>query len=108
MTAYVISDVAAPAPEDRAAWAAYLALAPATIHRYGGRYLVRGGDVDVLEGDWSPHAVVVVEFPDRDAVARWYASPEYAEALTVRAGSGLRRNMICVEGADDDSPDKLL
>jgi uncharacterized protein (DUF1330 family) len=108
MTAYLISDVGPVAPEDDAAWKAYLAMAPATIEKYGGRYLARGGAIDVIEGDWSPYAIVIAEFPDRDAVARWYASPEYAEGLAIRAKSGLHRRMICVEGATNSNPDNLL
>jgi uncharacterized protein (DUF1330 family) len=108
MTAYLISDVGAVAPEDDEPWKAYLALAPATIERYGGRYLARGGEIDIIEGEWSPHAIVLAEFPNREAVKRWYESPEYAAALKVRAASGLRRNMICVEGAVDSSPEMLL
>jgi uncharacterized protein (DUF1330 family) len=109
VTAYLISDVGAVAPEDQEAWKAYLAIAPATIQKHGGRYLARGGAIDVIEGDWSPTAVVIAEFPDREAVRRWYASPEYAEGLKIRAASGLRRRLICVEGAAGDaSPDRLL
>jgi len=108
MTAYLISDVGPVAPEDEAAWKAYLAIAPATIKQYGGRYLARGGAIDIIEGDWSPHAMVIAEFPDRESVSRWYASPEYAEGLKIRAKSGLRRRMICIEGATDSSPDNLL
>ena len=108
MTAYIVSDVGAVAPEDQEAWKAYLALAPQAIKKYGGRYLARGGAIDAMEGDWSPQAIVIVEFPDRETAARWYGSPEYAEAMKIRAGSGLRRRMICVEGAQDDSPDELL
>ncbi|WP_186203977.1 DUF1330 domain-containing protein [Burkholderia gladioli] len=108
MTAYLISDVGPVAPEDDAAWKAYLAMAPATIEKYGGRYLARGGAIDVIEGDWSPYAIVIAEFPDRDAVARWYASPEYAEGLAIRAKSGLHRRMICVEGAANSNLDNLL
>jgi uncharacterized protein (DUF1330 family) len=108
MTAYLISDVGAVAPEDEEAWKAYLAAAPATIQKYGGRYLARGGAIDVIEGDWSPYAIVIAEFPDRQAVKRWYASPEYAEGLKIRARARLHRRMICVEGAMDASPDKLL
>jgi uncharacterized protein (DUF1330 family) len=108
MAAYLISDVGAVAPEDEEAWKAYLAMAPATIQKYGGRYLARGAAIDVIEGDWSPCAIVIAEFPDREAVRHWYASPEYAEGLKIRASSGLHRKMICVEGSVDPSPDKLL
>ena len=108
MAAYLISDVGPVGPGDEAAWKAYLALAAEAIAQYGGRYLARGGAMDVIEGDWSPHAIVIVEFPDREAVARWYASPEYARALKVREGSGLSRRLIVVEGAADASAAHLL
>ncbi|WP_081060827.1 DUF1330 domain-containing protein [Burkholderia gladioli] len=108
MTAYLISDVGPVAPEDDAAWKTYLAMAPATIEKYGGRYLARGGAIDVIEGDWSPYAIVIAEFSDRDAVARRYAPPEYAEGLAIRAKSGLHRRMFCVEGASHSSQDNLL
>ena len=108
MTAYVIVDMGAVAPEDEDAWKAYVAMAPATIEQYGGRYLARGGVIDVMEGDWSPQGIVIVEFPDSKAAARWYASPEYAPGLKIRSKSGLNRQMICVEGAADASPDNLL
>ena len=102
MAAYVISDVGPVAPQDEEAWKGYVGRAPATIEKYGGRYLARGGSIQVMEGSWSPHAVVLVEFPDVAAVARWYASPEYAEAHKLR-GTALSRNLICVEGASDNS-----
>ena len=108
MTAYLISDVGAVAPEDEEAWKAYLAVAPATIQKYGGRYLARGGAIDVIEGDWSPYAIVIAEFPDREAVKRWYASPEYAEGLknsrplTLASQDDLRRRR------NGREPDKLL
>ena len=60
MKAYVISDVEIV---ERAAMERYRALAESTIAQYGGRYLARGGAIETLEGDWSPQAIVVVEFP---------------------------------------------
>ena len=108
MAAYIIVDMGAVAPGDEGSWKAYVAMAPATIERYGGRYLVRGGAIDVMEGNWSPCGIVIVEFPDQAAAARWYASPEYAPGLEIRSKSGLNRKMICVEGASDASPDNLL
>ena len=50
--------------------------------KHGGRYLIRGGPVQVLEGNWSPN-IIVVEFADRDSALAWYRSPEYASALEV-------------------------
>ena len=63
MSAYVISDVTA---RDADALETYKSRAAASIAQYGGRYLVRGGAVEALEGGWSPRMIVVVEFPDSD------------------------------------------
>ncbi|HEX5586493.1 MAG TPA: DUF1330 domain-containing protein, partial [Acidimicrobiia bacterium] len=73
MTAYVLvdMDVTDPARYDE-----YRALAGPSVAQYGGRYLVRGGASEVLEGDRVPNRTVVLEFDDLDAARRWYASPE--------------------------------
>ena len=94
MPAYIISDVAI---RDAAAIETYRARAAASIAHHGGRYLVRGGKIEVLEGDWMPHAIVIAEFPDLERARAWYRSPEYAEAIEVR-DEALRRNLILVEG----------
>jgi uncharacterized protein (DUF1330 family) len=94
MATYIISDVV---PQDEDAWTAYVRLAPPSIEKYGGRFLARGGPITSLEGNWTPHAIILVEFPDQAAVERWYASPEYADALKFR-DKALRRNLIQVEG----------
>jgi len=94
MPAYVISDVEI---RDAAAIDTYRARAAASIVHHGGRYLIRGGAVEVLEGDWTPRAVVIAEFPDLERARAWYRSAEYASALAVR-DEALRRNLILVEG----------
>lgn len=94
MPAYLISDVTAL---DTDAFQTYRTRAAASIEKYGGRYLVRGGAVERLEGNWHPGTIVIVEFPDAEQVRRWYASPEYAEALEIR-DQALSRNLILVEG----------
>jgi len=99
MTAYVISEVE---PRDATLFERYRALAPATIERYGGRYLVRGGKADVVEGGPPAKTIVILEFPDMARAREWYASPEYAEALKVRAGA-LERRLIFVEGVPPSS-----
>lgn len=60
------------------------------VDRFGGKYLIRGGDVEVLEGDWQIPRVVVIEFPSRDALRLFYDSPEYQQILPLRtqAASG--------------------
>lgn len=94
MPAYVISEVEG---RDPAAMAAYRTLAAETIARYGGRYLVRGGAAEVVEGGPPPKTLIIVEFPSMDRAREWYKSPEYAEALKLR-GTALERRLIFVEG----------
>lgn len=94
MTAYVISEVETRDPE---AMARYRQMAADSIALYGGRYVVRGGPIQTLEGGWTPEAVVVVAFDTADQARTWYASPEYAEALKVRQ-TALARRLILVEG----------
>ena len=94
MPAYVISEVEA---KDAAGFEAYRAIAAQTIAQYGGRYLVRGGAPELVEGGPSPKAIVVVEFPSMERLREWYASAEYAEALKVRV-TALERRLMFVEG----------
>ncbi len=90
----MISDVEM---RDPALFDAYRKLAAATIAQYGGRYVVRGGAIDPVEGGWTPQGIVIVEFADMETARRWYRSPEYAEALKIRQGA-LTRRLIFVEG----------
>jgi uncharacterized protein (DUF1330 family) len=95
MTAYMICDIDVRDPE---AYREYTALVPGTMEPFGGRFIVRGGEFEPLEGDWRPRRLVVLEFPSSDHARRWYASPGYAAAkqLRQRASSG---NIVLVEGA---------
>jgi len=97
--AYVISDVALK--NDNTA-TAYRALAARSIAAFGGRYIVRGGAVEILEGAWQPSMIVIADFPDISTARAWYASPQYAEALAFR-DEALTRNLILVEGVDTES-----
>lgn len=94
MAAYVISEVEV---RDVAAMEAYRTLAAQTIAQYGGRYLARGGAVEVVEGSSSPGTVIIVEFPSMARAREWYGSPDYAEALKLRR-TALERRLIFVEG----------
>jgi uncharacterized protein (DUF1330 family) len=69
----------------------------ATLAQYGGKPLVRGGDFEVLEGDYQPRRLVVLEFADMATLKAWYDSPEYAEIKALRH-SASRGNMVAVEG----------
>jgi len=96
MPAYVISEVKFLDQElvDR-----YRPLAAASIEKFGGRYLVRGGLIDLIEGTRDPELrIVVVEFPDMVRAREWYASADYAEALKVRNAGALERTLVFVEG----------
>ncbi|MGN6573261.1 MAG: DUF1330 domain-containing protein [Pseudolabrys sp.] len=96
MPAFVISEVKFL---DRALIDRYRPLAAASIERYGGKYVVRGGPVDCVEGERDPEkSIVVVEFPSMARAKEWYASPEYAEALAVRHAGALERTLVFVEG----------
>jgi uncharacterized protein (DUF1330 family) len=93
MPAYIISQVhMRPGP----ALDSYRRLAADSIERHGGKYLVRGGKTDVLEGEWAG-AVIVVEFPSVEQARAWYESDDYADALKFRHDA-LTRNLILVEG----------
>ena len=94
MPAYLISDVSI---RDNQAFQVYRTRAAASIAKYGGRYLVRGGAIEPLEGNWSPKTIIVVEFPDIERARAWDRSPEYAAALGVR-DEALSRNLILVDG----------
>jgi uncharacterized protein (DUF1330 family) len=95
MPAYVISEV--EVLDDRLI-NTYRAMAEATIAQYGGRYIVRGGAVEVVEGERDPaRRFVIVEFPTMERAREWYGSPEYAEARKVRA-TALTRTLVFVEG----------
>ncbi len=94
MPAYIISDVTI---RDAEAFETYRTRTAASIARHDGRYVVRGGSIKQLEGDWSPRAIVIAEFPDLERARAWYRSPEYAHALEAR-DQALSRNLILVDG----------
>jgi uncharacterized protein (DUF1330 family) len=94
MPAYLIVDADVIDPEQ---YEQYKAASPGAIAAGGGRFLVRGGELAVLEGDWSPTRVVVVEFENLEAAKAFYESPEYQAAIKLREGAA-RFNMIAVEG----------
>ncbi|HEY8642346.1 MAG TPA: DUF1330 domain-containing protein [Candidatus Dormibacteraeota bacterium] len=74
MPAYVIANLTITNPEG---FDGYRRQVPAVIEQYGGRYLVRGGSVEIVEGDWPLNRFVVVEFPSMEQAKRWYESEEY-------------------------------
>ncbi len=96
MTAYVIAQVDVHDPEK---FEEYRALVPATLAKYGGEYIVRGGEMAVLEGDMPYPRVVVIRFDDIEAAKRWHASEEYKGPLAMRQASA-NSVLVAVDGYD--------
>lgn len=94
MPAYLIAEVDVT---DNAAYEEYRKLTPGAIAAYGGKFIVRGGQVETKEGGWTPARMVVVEFSSMDQARRFYDSPEYAPALAIRKAAS-RSRLILVEG----------
>ena len=94
MPAYVIVETDIHDPEQ---YERYKAASPGAVAAGGGRFIARGGELAVLEGDWSPTRIVILEFDDLEAVKRWYASPGYQDAKKLRDGAA-DLNMVAVEG----------
>jgi len=95
VAAYLIAEIEVHNPE---LFQEYRKLVPATIAKHGGKYLVRGGTVDPIEGGWKPARVVVLEFPTMAQASRWYRSLDYAPALAIRLKASTGK-AILVEGA---------
>jgi uncharacterized protein (DUF1330 family) len=94
MAAYVVVQVDVKDPQR---YEDYKRMVPASLAKYGGRFLVRGGHTEPLEGTWEPKRFVLVEFPDVAQARAWWASPEYVEAKALRQATSTTQ-MILVEG----------
>ena len=95
MSAYLIADVEIHDPD---VYAEYRRQVLPLIQKHGGRFVVRGGAHEVLEGEWKPQRLVIIEFPDMAALKGWYRSPEYAKLIELRQGAS-RGSIVAVEGA---------
>lgn len=96
MSAYIIVEVKV---HDAQLYEQYKGRVQATLDPYGGRFLVRGGRTELLEGDWNPPRLVVLEFPSTADARAWWSSEEYAEPKSLRQRSAVTQ-MILAEGAD--------
>ena len=94
MSAYVVAEIEILNP---AGYKEYTATVPATIAKYGGRFLVRGGKAEVLEGDWPERRHVILEFPSLDAAKRWWNSADYAKPMALRRANSNGR-LLLLEG----------
>lgn len=95
MPAYIIMDVEVTDP---VGYEEYKKLGPAATAAYGGKFLVRGGPVELLEGDWMPKRLIVVEFASAEQARAWWSSPEYGPAKKLRQATAVTQ-MLLVEGA---------
>ncbi len=94
MPVYLVADIDI---KDTAGFEEYRKLVPATIQKYGGRHLVRGGKFEKLEGEWQPKRLAIVEFPSLEQAKRWYNSEEYRGPKELRFKTA-KTNLILVEG----------
>jgi uncharacterized protein (DUF1330 family) len=94
MAGYVVVDITV---RDREAYERYKQLAAQAVAVYGGKYLVRGGATEILEGTWQPQRCVILEFPSVEAGRAWWESPEYAPAKALRQ-SCAATEMLLVDG----------
>ena len=95
--AYIVVESQITDPET---FKSYLAAAPAVAQAFGGEYLVRGGRMKVLEGDWQPPRLTVLRYPSFEQAQAMYDSPGYVHARSLRHGSTACFNMVLVEGVE--------
>ena len=105
MSAFVIFDIDVHDPK---AYEEYRRIGAPTVAAFGGRFLVRGGETETLEGDWAPKRVVVLEFESAERARAWYRSTSYQEAKRIREGAahtiGLLADGYAPPPAPHDSP----
>jgi uncharacterized protein (DUF1330 family) len=95
VAAYVLAHIEV---SDPVRYEEYKKLAFASVTQYGGRYLARGPKPDVLEGNWVPKRMVILEFPSAAQARKWFESPEYAEAKKVRLETCTNSELVIIDG----------
>jgi len=93
MPAFVIVEIDITDPEK---YNSYKELTPATVSAFGGKFVLRGNPVTVLEGDWNHQRLVMLQFPTKEKAEAWYNSEEYQHAKSVRAGAA-KANFLLTE-----------
>jgi uncharacterized protein (DUF1330 family) len=94
MAVYTVANVRVTDPDH---YAEYRDKVPATVAAYGGKYLARGGTLEVLEGDWDPQSLTILEFESMERFQAWYNSPEYAPLKQLRSETAVTEYVL-VEG----------
>jgi uncharacterized protein (DUF1330 family) len=98
MAAYVIAHVDVTDP---IAYQEYIRMSPESIKAYGGRFLARGGETQVLEGNWQPRRLVILEFASATQARTWWQSPEYAPAKAKRNATS-NSELILIDGVPEE------
>ena len=91
MKGYIILDIEVTDPDD---YARYREVAAPTVAAYGGRYLVRGGQPETLEGQWKPSRIVVLEFESVERAREWYSSSEYSAVKPMRLSTTISEAIL--------------
>lgn len=91
MAVYFVVEIKVTDPE---VYPQYSKLVQPILDRYGGKFLVRGGATQTIEGDWQPQRFVIVEFENEEQFKRWYDSPEYTEARNIRFKSSTAQAVL--------------
>jgi uncharacterized protein (DUF1330 family) len=94
MAAYIVLNIDVTDP---ARYPEYAKAAGATVEQYGGKYLVRGGRAEALEGTVTPRRVVILEFPSYERASAWWSSAEYQEPKAIRQSAAIS-DTILVDG----------
>jgi uncharacterized protein (DUF1330 family) len=94
VAAYVIANINI---EDPVRYEDYKHMVPGTLAAFGGRFIVRGGDVEVLEGNWRPGRLVIIQFPSVERARAWWNSQGYAEARALRQATSTG-TLLILEG----------
>ena len=94
MSAYLVVQIDVTDPER---YDQYRKMVPSTLEQYGGKFLIRGGPVETLEGSWHPSRFVVIEFDNIEQAKAWWSSTEYKPAKELRQQTS-NTEMILVEG----------
>ena len=94
MPAYVIAHIDV---QDPVRYEDYKKMSPISIQKFGGRFIARGGQAEVLEGTWQPKRLVLLEFPSVEVAKQWWASEDYRPAKELRQATSVG-DMIVLEG----------
>lgn len=94
MAGYIVADIEITDPDEYQTYSKQVA---ATLERYGGKFLVRGGNPITLEGDWKTRRFVILEFPSVEQAKKWYDSPEYSAIIGIRHRSAISK-LLLVQG----------